>query len=214
MPPFAEKVDVHMSITMTVGSDPNVAPTAWPLRRLSVDQYVRLTETGVFSEDDDMELLDGWMVSKIPKYPRHDATIDLLNLTLTPLLPQGCYFRVQNSLIGDLSVPEPDLLLVRGTPSDYSSRHPRGVDSLLVIEVADSSLERDRLKQAIYAREGIPVYWIVNLTDGLLEVYSDPVKNGPRHVYSTKSMFDENEHAELKLPTVAAVTIPVQSLMA
>src|SRR5438034_526801 len=138
-------------------------PPPFPVRRFSVAEYEELTRLGILTEYDTVELLEGWIVPKTPKYPPHDGTIDLLNVLLMRLLPLGWYPRVQNSVVTDDSVPEPDVVVVRGSPGDYRDRHPTGADIGLVIEVAESSVSRDRRKAKIYARAGIPHYWIVNL---------------------------------------------------
>ncbi|MEK6323440.1 MAG: Uma2 family endonuclease [Acidobacteriota bacterium] len=74
--------------------------------------------------------------------------------------------------------PEPDVMIVRGETRQYRDRHPGPEDVALIVEVADSTLERDRgVKRKVYARAGIPVYWIINLLESVLEVYEEP--SGP-----------------------------------
>ena len=98
------------------------------------------------------------------------------------IAPDGWYVDSQEPITLDDSEPEPDIVVVRGDTRDYLDRHPGARDLSLVVEVADSTLERDRtLKQRLYGRAGIPVYWIVNLVERQLEVYSQPVElpSGP-----------------------------------
>jgi Uma2 family endonuclease len=90
-------------------------------------------------------------------------------------VPEGWFVEAQQPVTLSDGEPEPDGAVVRGTRRQYGDRHPGPMDVALVIEVADSSLEWDRTtKKHNYARAGIPVYWIVNLCNGQLEVYSEP----------------------------------------
>jgi len=136
-----------------------------PLRR---DEYDRLVAAGCF-EDEKIELLDGVLVEMSPQGVGHAYAIQQLIMLLVPALVGRAVVRPQSPLaVSDDSEPEPDLAIL---PSgDYSRQHP--THALLVIEVAESSLRKDRrLKAALYARAGIPEYWIVNLADGLIEVH-------------------------------------------
>lgn len=133
---------------------------------------------GVLTEDDPFELLEGWIVSKMPHHPNHDATIDQANEVLRGQLPEGWRVRIQSAITTDDSEPEPDLAIALGPAGRYAVSHPSPQDLALVIEVADSSLGYDReVKARLYARAGIAIYWIINLVDLQLEVYSDP--SGP-----------------------------------
>jgi Uma2 family endonuclease len=116
-------------------------------------------------EDDPVELLDGIVVRKMPKGPRDDASCARCRREIERALPSGWHLRVKGSVrIPDYSEPEPDHCVVRGDSDDYTDRHSGPADIALVVEVADSSLSRDRGEMRDnYARGGIPVYWIVNL---------------------------------------------------
>jgi Uma2 family endonuclease len=158
-------------------------PPPFPIYRFTVAEYEELMRLGFLDEDSNVELLEGWIVPKMPKYPPHDSRIDLLNHWLMRHLPEGWYARIQNSVVTADSVPEPDVAVVRGRPGDYTDRHPSGGDTSLIIEVADSTVRRDRAKAAIYARAGIAEYWIVNLDDRQIEVYVNPRGRGAKRVY-------------------------------
>jgi Uma2 family endonuclease len=123
-----------------------------------------------------VELLEGLIVQKMTKNPRHDATIDQLLQLLAAQLPAGWFARAQNVLITEDSAPEPDVVVTRGKPFDYRDRHPRASEVAAVIEVAESSLSRDLEKRRIYARAGVTTYWIVDLNSDRLEVYTAPDK--------------------------------------
>jgi Uma2 family endonuclease len=163
-----------MSLTSQVPAhDLDLPPV--PVRRFTVDEYLRMVTANVFDGDDRHELLAGWVVSKMTRNPPHEVGIALADEALRALLPAGWRLRNQSSITTADSVPEPDLSVVRGAIRDYIGRHPGPQDMALAIEVADSSLPKDRnLKGRIYARAGIPVYWIINLVDRKVEVYTDP----------------------------------------
>jgi len=172
-------------------------PPPYPIYRFTVAEYEELMRIGLLDEDSNVELLEGFIVPKMPKYPPHDSRIDLLNHWLIRNLPDGWIVRIQNSIVTPDSVPEPDVAIVRGQPGDYEDRHPSGADTALVIEVADSTVRRDRAKAAIYARAGVPEYWIVNLEDRQIEVYSQPRGRGAKRAYPAPEVLKGS--AELKL---------------
>jgi len=138
--------------------------------RLSVDQYHAMIQAGILTEDDPVELLEGWLVTKMSKNPRHTFVTQLARDVVASLLPPGWYVNGQEPVTTKDSEPEPDVAVVRGNRRQYIDHHPGPQDIALVVEVADSSLQRGRsLKKRLYAAAGIPVYWIVNLLDGQIE---------------------------------------------
>jgi Uma2 family endonuclease len=147
-----------------------------PVRRFTVDEYHHMIQAGVLGDDDDVELLEGWIVPKMPRNPAHDAVVSILLVDVLPRrIPGGWFCRGQSAITTSDSEPEPDVALVRGSTRDYLARHPSPADMALVIEVSDTSLSRDRShKSAIYASAAVPVYWIINLVDNQVEVYTDP----------------------------------------
>ncbi len=154
---------------------PAVAAPAEPIFRLSVEQYHEMIKAGILTDDDPVELLEGWLIAKIPKNPPHVLTTDLIRESLARLLPPGWHVNTQDPVTTGDSEPEPDVTVIRGAPRDYLERHPGPDDLALVVEVAHTTLRRDRgLKKRLYARAGIPVYWIINLPDRQIEVYTMP----------------------------------------
>jgi Uma2 family endonuclease len=146
-----------------------------PVWRFSVEQYHQMIHLGILTEDDPVELLEGWLVRKMPKNPLHRATTKLTRSALEQIVPDGWYVDAQEPITLDDSEPEPDVVIVRGNTRDYLDRHPGANDIALVVEVADSTLERDRTsKKRLYARTGILVYWLVNLPEQKIEVYTQP----------------------------------------
>ena len=142
------------------------------LYRMTVDCYERLAESGVL-DDPRVELINGLLLKKLTKKPRHSSACELVAGALEAMLPAGWYIREQNPLrIPDYDEPEPDVVIARGSRVRHATGHP-GPDNLaLVVEVADTSLGKDRGEKLLaYGRGGVPVYWIVNLLDNQIEVY-------------------------------------------
>ncbi len=145
--------------------------------KFSVGQYHQMIHAEILGEDDPIELLEGILVTKMPKNPPHSLVTHLIQEALARLISLGWCVNAQEPITLADSEPEPDVAVVQGSPRQYADRHPSAEETALVIEVADSSLARDRgLKKRIYARAGIPVYWIVNLVERKIEVYSQPTE--------------------------------------
>jgi Uma2 family endonuclease len=169
-------------------------------RRFSVPEYHRLIETGILNEDNNLELLEGYLVHKMSQNPPHGCAIQLLVQCLTALLPVGWTLRVQSALTLSDSEPEPDVVVVRGNARSYKNNHPTPTDVGLVIEVADATLAGDRTDKArIYARARLPIYWIVNLTDAQLETYEDPTGDTAAPAYRTRTIFAFEQSVPLML---------------
>ena len=139
-----------------------------PLRRA---EYDKLVELGVF-QDEHIELLYGQLVEMTPIGPPHSSGVQKLTVLLVRALADRAAVRVQSPFAAlDHSEPEPDFTVV--PPGDYDTEHPK--TAWLIIEVAESSLSRDRgLKQRLYAECGVPEYWVVNLVDRRIEVHVEP----------------------------------------
>jgi Uma2 family endonuclease len=172
-----------------------------PLRRV---EYEKLAELGAFGEER-IELINGVLVPMSPIGTRHSNAVDLLTLLLVRALGDVARIRVQNPLAqGDISEPEPDLVVA--PLADYEEHHP--AEAHLVIEVAESSLKYDRgTKLRLYAEQGVPEYWIVDVVARRIEVYRDPSEG----TFLTKRVFERGESiALLRFPDV---TVPVDSVM-
>ena len=182
--------------------------------RFSVARYQRMIETGVLTSEDKVELLENYLVLKMPRNPPHDGTLQLITESLPRHLPVGWRIRVQLTIVLSDSQPEPDFAVVRGDARSYLTRHPTPADVGLVIEVADSSLLRDqRDKTRIYARANIVCYWIVNVVDRRIEVYTQP--SGPTAVpaYGAFQSYQPGDHLPLVLDGNPVTTLPVADLL-
>jgi Uma2 family endonuclease len=149
--------------------------------RMTVDEYERI---GELLDDPRVELIDGYLVKKMPKKPEHSWTTKAVIRALEGRLPQGWTSRQEQPVrIPAHDEPEPDIAIVRGTDDDYKHRIPEPTDLGLLMEVSATNVSADRQQGDLYGRSGIPVYWIVNLVDRQVEVYSDP---GPAGYASRK----------------------------
>ncbi len=184
----------------------------YPVHRWTVAEYLRLVKLGLFDEDDQLELLEGWPVKKMTKNPLHDGTVDQINLVLGSRLPPGWYIRVQNVIVTEDSAPEPDLAIVRGIPKDYRDQHPTPHDVALIVEVADTSIAKDREKRHLYARAGITTYWLVNLLDRRLEVFSSPKTGGADSDYEQQQVLGVRQKVPLKIPGRREIKLSVADL--
>jgi hypothetical protein len=151
---------------------------------VTVARYERMIAEGILTKDDRVELINGVIVDMSPIGSPHGACVDRLNELLARRFRGRVIVRVQGAIVlGSRDEPQPDLALLRPRPDYYARRNPRPTDVLLVIEVADTSLERDRrLKLPRYAATGIAEVWIVDLMSEVVEVYRKPRAGGYRQV--------------------------------
>ena len=150
------------------------------LRPLTVADYHRMGEAGIFAENERVELIEGQLIAMSPIGSPHIAAVIALTRLLVLAVEGQGFVSVQSSVrLGDRSEPEPDLVVLRPREDNYRSALPGPTDALLIVEVAASSIEYDRdVKLALYARHGIPEFWIVNLELARVEVYRGPKETG------------------------------------
>ncbi len=175
-----------------------VAPSATTpteaIFRLSIKQYHAMIRAGILTDDDPVELLEGWLVFKMAKNPPHRAVTLLVRQALERLVSAGWYVDSQEPITTIDSEPEPDVVVVRGNTLHYLDRHPGPEDIALVVEVADATLRRDRdLKKRLYARAGIVVYWIVDLQQKQIEVYSEPTADSKTPDYRQRQIYTQTD---------------------
>jgi Uma2 family endonuclease len=185
-----------------------------PIRRFTVDEYHRLLAAGILPDGENTELLAGIIVPHMTRNAPHDGTVAATADAIRRRLPAGWTDRVQSALTTADSEPEPDVAIVRGGPRDWFTRHPGPQDTGLVVEVADTSLPGDRgLKAEIYARAAIPIYWIVNLVAGQVEVYTNPTGPVPAPRYQQRDDYGPGDAVPLVLDGVEIARIPVHDLL-
>ncbi len=152
-----------------------VMPTVEPgLRRWTRDEFYRLADLGLF-DGQRAELWEGVVMVMSPQGPKHYSSVKRVARVLDVHFPASYDVRMQGPLdLGLHTEPEPDIAVVQTSPDDYAAAHPQG--AFLTVEVSDTTLASDQTRKAsLYARAGIPDYWIVNLVDQQLEVYRNPV---------------------------------------
>lgn len=198
---------------MMLQDGPFKAPIAG-LHRFSVDEYHELIRLGVIGEDDNLELLEGYLVEKTSRNPTHDGGIDLMRDALSLALPPQWWVRVQEGITLSDSEPEPDIAVVRGNARTYLTRHPGRPDFGIVMEIADSSLASDRDdKSRIYARNELPVYWIVDLVNRQVEVHEDPSGTTADPEYRVLMVYKPGDSVPLALGGNVIGSIPVSDLL-
>lgn len=184
------------------------------LRRFTRAEYHKLGEVGIIGPDERVELLDGLVVEKPVKNPPHVAVNRRLGVRLPRVLPSGWFLQTQDPVGLSASEPEPDGTVLRGDETSYDTRHPEPADTGIVIEVSDSTLRTDRREKGrLYAAAGIPVYWIINVNDQVIEVYSDPDTVATPPAYRSRIDYRPGQDVPIVLDGQVAGTIPAADLI-
>jgi Uma2 family endonuclease len=177
------------------------------LYRLTVREYEQIA--GIL-DDDRVELIDGFMVKKMDKNPPHVIASRRADAAIARIAPAGWHTRAGDPIqTSGRTEPEPDVALVRGTDDHYLHRHPGPDDIALVVEVADTSLLKDRRRRRTYGPAGIGAYWIVNLNSRKIEVYSDPNSNG----YLSRVDYAAGEHVPVVVDGAMIGTVAVADIL-
>ncbi len=173
-----------------------------------------MIKCGILTEDDPLELLEGILVEKMPKKPGHSGATRKARETLRKVVLPGWFADSQEPITTEDSEPEPDLAVIRGKPEDFLEIHPRGRDVGMTVEVADTSLARDRgSKKTIYARANIPVYWIINLLERQIEVYTEPTGHLDKPDYRQRQDYAETDEVPLVLDGTEVARLRVTDLL-
>jgi Uma2 family endonuclease len=152
-----------------------------PQRRLiTVDEFYRMNEAGIFARNDRVELIEGELIDMAPIGDEHSNTVDALNTLLIRAIGDRAIVSIQSAVrLGDRNVPQPDVIVFKPHPDFQRGMRRIGENVLLIIEVAVSSLAFDRaVKLPLYARHAIPEYWIVQPEARVVEVYRSPGADG------------------------------------
>ncbi|WP_376790048.1 Uma2 family endonuclease [Thermoflexus sp.] len=154
-------------------------------RLFTVEEYHRMAEVGILSEDDRVELIEGELIAMSPIGSRHAACVKRLVRLLDRAVGERAIVSAQDPIrLGRHSEPQPDVALLRYRPDFYASAHPGPEDVLLIVEVAETSADYDRtVKIPLYARHGIPEAWLVDLTEAHVEIYRQPSPQGYRELH-------------------------------
>ena len=181
----AEKSDAPSRFTMVQGIRREIVEMlAAKKRNFTVDDYYHLADVGILDEDDRIELIDGEIVLMSPINVPHAYCVKAFTREFYMTASEQAVISVQDPIhLNENSEPQPDVVLLRSRDDFYAEAHPTPDDILLLVEVADSSLNRDRQKaRDTYAKHGIPEVWIANLPDGCVERYRNPAEDGYQDV--------------------------------
>jgi Uma2 family endonuclease len=197
----------------TISPAPLASPAVYRTQQyhFTVHQYDKMTAAGIIAEDEPVELIEGFLVTKMGRNRPHIVAGKKGLRVLTTILPPGWHVAKEDPIVAsDWSKPEPDLAIIKGSAEDYLDQDVSAGDVALVIEIAESSLSIDQRDMArVYASSGIPVYWIVNLVDNQIEVYAKPGPNG----YQSSVIFKPGQEVAVTIDGVEAGRIAVADIL-
>lgn len=171
-----------------------------PRKKFTVKDYYTMAEVGILTSDMKVELINGDIVTMSPSKSIHSGMINHLSRLFYNNQIEECII-VQNPIrINNHSEPEPDIVIAKYKEDSYQSKHPEPDDIYLILEVSDSTLEKDRTtKVDLYAKAGIPCYWIINLIDKQIEVFSNPLLGK----YAKKIIVNTGDKLILESPSLS-----------
>jgi Uma2 family endonuclease len=192
---------------------PPAVPTE-PVYRLSVAQYHQMIDAGILTENDPVELLEGWLVPKMPKKRRHSVATRRIRKFLEQILPAGWLVESQEPVTTDTSEPEPDVMVARAETEDDLENQPGPKSVALIVEVSDTTLRHDRgFKKRVYARARVPVYWIINLVQNRVEVYTDPTGPAKEPDYRIRQEYKPGDDVPVVIAGRKVGKVPVKDLL-
>jgi Uma2 family endonuclease len=175
-----EKINRRISLPATVTTPSPMPLENFKVRRhsFSVEDYHAMVEAGVLKEDERVELIEGEIIEMSPIGKLHASCVKRLMALFFRRIGEQATISVQDPVqASSFSEPQPDVALLKYREDFYAARHPRPKDILLVIEVADSTIDYDReVKMPLYARARIPQAVLVDLSSDVVEVYAKPVR--------------------------------------
>lgn len=145
-------------------------------RQINVSEYYKMAEVGILKREEKLELIHGEIIRKFPNSPRQASYSNRINALLGKIIANKGLLSIKHPLrIDEYNEPEPDIAVLEYREDYYSSAHPKANEVFFIIELAETSLNFDRkIKAPLYAKAGIPVYWILDLKHEKLEIYSNP----------------------------------------
>lgn len=178
-------------------------------KKFTVSQYHQMIKTGILTDRDRVELLNGEIIEMSPVGRRHAACVDRLTELFVLQLVSKAIVRIQNPIrLSNDSEPQPDIAILKRRDDFYATGHPRPSDIFLVIEVADTTIEFDReIKIPTYAQENIPIVWLVDLNAQVVEVFQEPTVQG----YQNCQQFQSGQI--LTIPNFPEIQIKVEQVL-
>jgi Uma2 family endonuclease len=188
---------------VTYGQDASIA-------RFTVAQYERMVDEGIIDDTDRVELLEGYVVLKMPGNPGHDGAVQGVADAFYARRPAGWCYRVQLAVRLSDSEPQPDFAVVRVPAATYRQRHPEPADIGLLVEVANTSLTRDTQdKVRMYATAGVPAYWVVDVVNRVIHVYRQPAFGR----YAARDQYGPSDAVPFELDGIRVADIPAADLL-
>ena len=186
------------------------APLTIPRRTFTVDEYHKLGDAGILRPEDRVELIEGEMIEMAPIGARHFAMVNKLCTLLVTAVGKNGIVSVQNPIVlPPRNEPQPDLAILKPRQDYYESKLPSALDVLLLIEVADSTLEYDRdAKIPTYAHHEISEVWLINIQLNTLSVFLDPTPKGYRRLLTPQRGEMITPH---KLPDIELAVVEILS---
>lgn len=186
---------------------------AYPVRRFTIDEYHQLIQMGLFNSDERYELIHGWIIPKWPPHPTRASAVRRLDRWFQQRTKGIACVGVRLPITTGDSEPEPDLSVCRGPEDLYFTSHPRPEDVYLVADVSDSDLAPNRdARLELYARALVPVYWIVNLAESKIEVFTEP-RGGRAARYQRRTDFGSRAKVPVTLGAKKIAALPVAELI-
>ncbi|MBW4650673.1 MAG: Uma2 family endonuclease [Kastovskya adunca ATA6-11-RM4] len=178
-------------------------------RKFTVEQYHKMVDSGILTEDDRVELIRGEIVEMSPIGTRHAACVRRLNTLFSRKLDKRALIDIQNPVeLDDTSEPQPDIALLQPREDFYEERHPQSKDIFLILEVADTTVKYDReVKIPLYAEDNIVEVWLVDINGRCVEVYREPTPDG----YQTIQKFEQGQ--SLSIQAFPNVNITVNEIL-
>ena len=179
-----------------------------PRHRITVEEYYRMAEVGLLAEDARVELIEGEIIDMAPIGSRHGAAVDRLDRLLQRSVGDRATVRVQGSIrLSASTEPQPDIVLLKPRDDFYASKHPTGPDTLLIIEVSDTTFRYDsEVKVPLYARHGVPEVWVVDLKSRRIHFFR--ASSGGEYADVTSA----GEPAEIRLVALPGVAIDLSGM--
>lgn len=178
-------------------------------KKFCTEETHKMMEVGILPEESGWELIDGEIIHRMTIGSKHAGTVKKLNRILTNLLGEKAIVSIQDPIhVDEYNEPEPDIALLKPREDFYTENYPLPEDVLLLVEVSDSTVEFDReVKKNLYAEAGIAEFWLVNLKENTLEVYSQP-KNG---TYRLAQILEKGE--TVKSNTIENLSLDVEQIL-
>jgi Uma2 family endonuclease len=179
-----------------------------PKKLFTVDEYYRMAEVGILDPDARLELLEGEIVEMSPVGVRHVACVNRANALFGKYFGDRVIVSVQNPVqLSEYTEPQPDLVMLKPRKDYYAGKKISWEDALLVIEVSDTTIRRDRYKLSLYAKAGVSEFWIEDLRRDTIFVYRDPGLGA----YRTSLEFRRGDR--ISLPAFPDVSFAVEDLI-